>query len=294
MAESIGNTKVIIFSKNRTLQLKSLLRSLRDNTDMEDAEIDVIYTTEPDIPYEPLMSRFACNFVEQGDFLADVEDAVDKSSCRYVLFMVDDLICRDSFSLRRIETLLERRADIDCFSLRLGRNIDHGNAPSFESVDGDVLVWNTSPILGRTWRYLWEVSASLYRRDLVEEYIGKCDPRKVSYPNPFESRYYSCMPSHIGGHPAKRLLTAIRSLGTRRRQTMACFERSKCFTQGVNLVAERDIEYETLFEPRELHSKMEEGFVIDHESLRGIDNARPNVGSKYFRLVKEAREETRA
>ena len=128
----------------------------------------------------------------------------------------------------------------------------------------------------------------------MEEYIGKCDARKVSYPNPLESYYYSCMPSHIGGHAAKRLLTAIKSVGTRRRKTMACFERSKCFTQGVNLVAERDIEYKTVFGPRELHAKMEEGFVIDHESLREIDNTRPNVGSKYFHLIKVAREESRA
>ena len=69
---------------------------------------------------------------------------------------------------------------------------------------------------------------------------------------------------------------------------MACFQRSKCFTQGVNLVAERNIDYQTLFEPRELHDKMEEGFVIDYQSLRQIENTRPNVGSRYFQLVKEA------
>ena len=281
-------TKTVIFSKNRTLQLKSLLRSLRENSDIDDAEIDVIYTTEADIPYEPLMSQFACRFVRQGDFLADVREAVEGSDCSYVLFMVDDLICRDTFSLRRVEGLLDRRSDIDCFSLRLGRNIQDGAAPDFESVDDDILVWDTKPSLGRTWRYFWEVSSSLYRRDLVLEYIGRCDPRRVSFPNPFESRYYSCMPSHIGGHPVKRLVRGIKTIGVRRRGRIACFERSKCFTQGVNLVAERDIDYQTLFEPRELHDKMEEGFVIDYQSLRQIENTRPNVGSRYFQLVKEA------
>ena len=178
-------TKTIIFSKNRTLQLKSLLRSLRENSDMDDAEIDVIYTTEADIPYEPLMSQFACRFVRQGDFLADVREAVAGSDCSYVLFMVDDLICRDTFSLRRVESLLDRRSDIDCFSLRLGRNIQDGAAPDFESVDDDVLVWDTAPSLGRTWRYFWEVSSSLYRRDLVLEYIGRCDPSRGEFPQPF-------------------------------------------------------------------------------------------------------------
>lgn len=281
-------TKTVIFSKNRTLQLKSLLRSLGENSDIDDAEIDVIYTTEADIPYEPLMSQFACRFVRQGDFLADVREAVEGSDCSYVLFMVDDLICRDTFSLRRVESLLDRRSDIDCFSLRLGRNIQDGAAPDFESVDDDILVWDTKPSLGRTWRYFWEVSSSLYRRDLVLDYIGRCDPHRVSFPNPFESHYYSCMPSHIGGHPVKRLIRGIKTIGVRRRGRMACFERSKCFTQGVNLVAERDIDYQTLFEPRELHDKMEEGFVIDYQSLRQIENTRPNVGSRYFQLVKEA------
>jgi hypothetical protein len=283
-------TKTVIFSKNRTLQLKSLLRSLRENSDMDDAEIDVIYTTESGIPYESLMSQFACRFVRQGDFLADVSGAIEGSDCSYVLFMVDDLICRDTFSLRRVESLLDRRSDIDCFSLRLGRNIQDGAAPDFESADADddILVWDTKPSLGRTWRYFWEVSSSLYRRDLVQRYIRRCHPGKINYPNPFESHYYSCMPSHIGGHPVKRLIRGIRSIGVRRPGRMACFERSKCFTQGVNLVAQRNIDYQTLFEPQVLHDKMEEGFVIDYESLREIENTRPNVGSKYFQLVKDA------
>ena len=66
---------------------------------------------------------------------------------------------------------------------------------------------------------------------------------------------------------------------------MACFERSKCFTQGVNLVAERDIDYRSIASPQELHQKMKDGFIVDYRSIHGVENVWPNTGQKYFRLV---------
>ena len=36
-----------------------------------------------------------------------------------------------------------------------------------------------------------------------------------------------------------------------------------------------------------LHKKMEEGFVIDYLSIGQEENVWPNVGAKYFQLIKE-------
>ena len=96
------------------------------------------------------------------------------------------------------------------------------------------------------------------------------------------------MPTHIReGYGNKRLLVKLRFLISNKNNRMACFDRSKCFTQGVNLVATRNIDYQTLFEPEELHRKMEAGYIIDFKSLDAVVNSKPNVGSQYFQLVKE-------
>ena len=212
---------------------------------------------------------------------------VETSTRDYVFFMVDDLIFRDGFSQRMIERFMDANRDVDSFSLRLGRNIRDDVEPKFSPQDSEVLVWETSRRLGRSWKYFWELDSSTYRRDLVWKYLQKFDPRKVSFPNPLEQYYYSCMPTFARGGPRiKQLAVEARFIFANKVNRIACFTRSKCFSQGVNLVAARNIDYDTKFDTLELHRKMEEGYLIDHESLKGFENTKPNVGSAHFRLVR--------
>ena len=61
-------TEIVIFSKNRSLQLKSLLRSIRYYSDIEDVEITILYTTIATIPYKDLIQEFGCGFVREQVF----------------------------------------------------------------------------------------------------------------------------------------------------------------------------------------------------------------------------------
>ena len=282
----MSRAQVVIFSKDRTLQLKSLLRSIRHYSDIDDSEISVLYTTRPDIPYDSLLEEFRCNFVRQTSFLDDVRQIVEGSDVDYVLFMVDDLIFRDMFRLRAIEEFLDANTDVDCFSLRLGRNIQDGPEPDFSVTDAGYLVWDTSARHGRTWKYFWELSSSVYRTELTSRYLRKCDPKKVTFPNPLETHYYGRMPSHLAVRTGLRgLVNRVRFFGANSSNRMACYGTSKCFTQGVNLVANRDLSYETVFEPLELHQKMLDGLIVDYVSLEGVTNTKPNAGSGNFRLT---------
>ena len=284
----MSNTQIIIFSKHRTLQLRSLLKSIRHYSDVDEKEITILYVENADIPYDDLKSEFRCHFVPQKSFLQDIRRIVDGSSADYVCWMVDDLIFKDSFSMRSVESVLDTNSEIDCFSLRLGNNIESGNPPRFLEVRENVLAWETGSGLGKLWNFFWEASSSVYRKTLVSEYLRKCNPHKVSYPNPFESHYYARMPSHHRPkHRMKRLLLNLRFLGARKTNTMACFERSKCFTLGINLVAERELEDVPLASPKELHQKMKQGFLIDYRSIRGVENVWPNTGQKFFRLMRD-------
>ena len=67
---------------------------------------------------------------------------------------------------------------------------------------------------------------------------------------------------------------------------IACFEESKCFTQGVNLVADiAGDDREQRFDTITLHRKMLDGFVIDFKSLKNVFPEEPNAGHTYFKLT---------
>ena len=289
----------IIFSKDRTLQLKSLLMSLRDHADLPEGCISIIYkNTISDISYEPVMAEFpGCRFVSQRDFLADLTSVVANTESEYIQFMVDDLIFRDTFSYAAVEKLLGFRSDIDSFCPRMGMNIQCFPAPLFESVASvdsvqleRFLVWDTASCLGKHWNYCFDVSSSIYRKSLVQAYLGKCRPGKESFPNPFEDHFYTCMPTtHPRPFPVN-LINSIRFLGRKKTMRIACHVQSKCFTQGVNLVADIDDPSRAVdvCDPVSMHNKMLEGYVIDFRSLKNALPDQPNAGHKFFKLAKLA------
>lgn len=279
-------THIIIFSKNRTLQLKSLLLSLRHYSDADENKITVIYKADEDISYEPLINQFKCTFVKQGDFLADVTNIIVNSGAEYIAFMVDDLIFYGSFSWDAIENLMDSGKDIDSFTLRLGKNIKRGQSPDFKDAGNGMIFWDTARGQGKYWNYFWEVSSSLYRKNLVMKYISRCRPEKERFPNPFEAHYYTCMPTtRCDG--IVRLVNSIRFFFNRKSGRVACFEKSKCFTQGVNLVADIGAERQEFHSIGELHKKMLEGYIADYISLKDIETENPQPGPKFFKLVKE-------
>ena len=281
-------TTIIIFSKNRTLQLKSLLLSLRANSDIPENQISIIYKCDiPSISYAPLKHEFKANFIEQKDFLTDVKNIVSYSDSDYFLFMVDDLIANRRFLISDIETFMNAHPEVDSFCLRMGKNIKCGTTPEFIPYGKGIIAWDTSLKWGKHWNYVWEVSSSLYRRSLVEEYLKKCRPEKESFPNPFEDHFYQCMPNTTPNSLAVRTLNSIRLAFRRKIMRIACFEKTKCFTQGVNVVADIQDGRTQQFDPQTLHEKMLEGYFVDYLSLRNVLPEQPNAGDKFFRLTRK-------
>jgi hypothetical protein len=280
-------TSLIIFSKDRTLQLKSLLLSIKANTDISEKNIYVIYKNViKEISFGSLKDSFNCTFVEQGDFLEDLKNIVLSSPSTYFQFMVDDLIVKDKISLEQVETFMDDNPDVDSFCFRMGKNIKCGRQPEFKEHDGGILTWETAKGLGKHWNYAWDVSSSLYRKEIVIEYLKKCRHHRETFPNPFEDHFYTCMPSTKPMPWLVALINAVRFCCKKKPMRIACFEESKCFTQGVNLVADIKDDREQQFDPITLHNKMLEGYVIDFESLKDVSPEQPNAGHQFFKLRK--------
>jgi len=281
-------TNILIFSKNRTLQLKSLLLSMRYFTDIDETRITILYVQDdPEVDFQPLKDEFKCRFYEQVSFLQDIKNIVADFDGDYIQFMVDDLIFRDSINYTEIEKLLDSNPDIDAFQCRLGYNIKCGKEPEFTQID-KFICWNTSSDIGKYWNYFWELTSGIYRRNLVQAYIDKCRPHREFFPNPFEDHFYTCMPN-TNPRPSfiVNLVNAVRFCFKRKSHKIASYEQSKCYTMGVNLVADIDDDREQKFDTASLHKKMLDGYLIDFKSLKDALPEKPNAASPFFKLIKE-------
>jgi hypothetical protein len=286
----MSDTQIIIFSKNRTLQLKSLLLSLFHQSDIQENEISILYVSDIDeISYQPLIDAYACDFIEQSDFIGDIQNILIKSGKRYVVFLCDDIMFRHGFELRQIEHFMHSHTDIDCFSFRLGEHIGYEPQPQFKRDDNGILTWRTGRDMGLIWKYFWELGSELYRVDRALDYVKKCKNKDITYPNPFESQFYELCPSYLGAGQRKLsnlLYHPLITLNPNKSHGMACFETSLCHAHGINQVALHhgaDVDSALI----ELHERMLEGFVGDYRVMRGVENAKSNIGAKHFKLILE-------
>jgi GT2 family glycosyltransferase/tetratricopeptide (TPR) repeat protein/glycosyltransferase involved in cell wall biosynthesis len=170
-------TVILIFSFNRALQLDATLRSLLLHcSDVEEADIQVLYRTESALhtgQYRRLRDEFSrygfIRFVPEKDFRSDVLALLALSE--NVLFLVDDNIFIENFSLQDTVETLDREQSALGFSLRLGRNTTYcysldapQRLPDFTSAGNRALRfdWRTADY---DFGYSLEVSSSLYRTD---------------------------------------------------------------------------------------------------------------------------------
>jgi hypothetical protein len=117
---------VIVFSKDRPLQLEALLRGLHDLTTAADAgPIHVLHLASAPLferGYELLQASFPdVRFVREQRFDEDLRRILDGLDC--VTFLVDDAVFYRPFDWRAAYETVEGRGDILGFSLRLGLNL---------------------------------------------------------------------------------------------------------------------------------------------------------------------------
>jgi hypothetical protein len=85
-----------------------------------------------------------------------------------------------------------------------------------------------------------------------------------------------------------KAVNSLRFAFRRKSRALACFRKSKSFTQGVNLVASTGSERTEYFSTNDLHDKMLEGYIADYKSIKDIHPEVPQPGPEYFKLVKES------
>jgi hypothetical protein len=175
---------LIVFSKDRPMQLQALLDSIRLHARFVFSPVTVVYrasTQEYRSGYDKLRDRmpWAAIFQEQSDFRDDILAAF---TGEYTCFAADDDIVFRGFDDKFLEVLTDKNTA--CFSLRLGLNVnycysnDKPNKLQSFTRNGDYLIWdwrNESLDFG----YPLSVVSHVFRTDFIKELT-----QRVNFVNP--------------------------------------------------------------------------------------------------------------
>lgn len=260
---------VVCFSKDRPLQLEAYLQSLIWYSGIKASLITVLYAESPEISYDKLRERYPeVNWRREVSFYTDLLDIVHTAH-DHILLGCDDVFFTGHFDINLALERLTSDPKIFGFSLRLGLNLH--SLPNVTQ-RGGILDWDWTEAPSGHWNYPWDVSASIYRRTDVENYLATT-PDAIN-PNRFESiRAKTLETSHEGVAPR-----------------LAAFTRGKCLTLTVNRVQDEfpnefDGSRET--DIQSLYRAHLAGQQLDWPSFDGAHNKVIHVDSSYFRLCNE-------
>ena len=173
---------IIVFSKDRPMQLHAYLESLIRASGCRQQQIYVLYKEVAPICYDKVISFFPdVNWAAEDCFIDQLRDIVSRSD-EYIMFGCDDVVFTDYISLQKTEQLLKENEDIFGFSFRLGKNIRP--IPTNITKKGDIFIWDWTE---NTWHYgyPWELDCTLYRKTDVIKIINQAGD--VKSPNYLEA-----------------------------------------------------------------------------------------------------------
>jgi len=156
--------RVIVFSKDRPLQLHAYLESMLHYAEELPIGITVV-TTEI---YSLVSDFFSVDWVLDGDFDGTIRELLSDVTESHILFGCDDVIFFRSWSFEWAKRQLGA-SDVLGATLRLGLNVEgsssiwrHGNA----RVNTDSVTWQWKEKgLTEHWCYPFEIMGTIYRKE---------------------------------------------------------------------------------------------------------------------------------
>jgi len=252
--------RILIFSKDRAMQLLALLESLKlQCLDFEESVVTILYkTTAPQHQnqYVEIQKMFpSINFRRDKELSTDFLNVVINS--QYIMFLVDDSIFVREFRFSDVITALDKNLDCVGFSLRLGKNISYSyphnqnqDKISFSELDNEMLKFDWTQYT-YDFGYPMEISSSIYcSYDILELAMGV----KFSSVNNIES-----------------VLDAKKTLLKKDKPMLMCFSVSHAFANPINitsgLVGNRvgsNVEYSL----NSLADEFDAGYKVDVSSFK--------------------------
>ncbi len=271
-----NQTDLIIFSYNRPLQLYALLESIEkyvtgiDNTYILLRADDKRFLTA----YEEVFSRFSfvTPFLQtfsmtHNDFYEIMITLLEKSSSKYCLFAVDDIIVKDYFDTKEAIQILEK-TEAYAFFYRLGLHLSicyphvrendpesgKQKVPPVKQISDHIYLWEFNKGEG-DWNYPNNVDMTLYRtKDILETFATL---PKMDNPNKIEEFWSRKRPKNNKG---------------------VCYQHSKVVNIPINIVQDiHNNRHMNLYTTEELLTFFKEGLKIDISTLYNIKNESAHI-----------------
>ena len=178
------NLQVIVFSKDRPLQLHGYLTSFFKHCDQE-AAVKVLLRNDPSWfadAYAQVEAEFSqVEWRHEQDFQVDLESLIGDT--KYTMFGCDDVVFTAPVYAASMPT------DLIGTSLRLGAHITRdmfGQPMPQPTFDG--MAWSVDGAAS-DWGYPWEVLGTIYRTDFVKRMVARV---QANSPSQLEERGSHC------------------------------------------------------------------------------------------------------
>ncbi len=247
--------QIIIFSKDRALQLELLLRSMKEYfLGLENYRVNVLYTYSNEnyrLGYEKLKKIHNDIFYKkEKSFKTDLIEMVDQNK-KYLMFLVDDIIFKEKFDSSLLKNMTGRTL---CFSLRLHPNLERCYAldceiskkPKFIR-NSEFLFFSYSGAQG-DYGYPMSVDGNIYHTSDIEDKL-----KRLHYTGPNE------------------LEGALSNNGISKNEMM-CLYKSALFNNPCNKVQTCINNSSGYISPLYLNGMFLDGYKIDLEPYRGFEN----------------------
>lgn len=264
-------TQILVFSKDRPMQLHAYLESLLffSNTDIK--KISVLYCHGDNISYEKVIKQFQeVNWILETNFYNQILEWLEKCTDEYIMFGCDDVVFKDFFEFNRAEELLKENEEVFGFSLRLGKNLSE--FPCNIKKSKNCAIWRWNEKRRGNFYYPWELDCTIYRKkDVIRILSGQSGIKNPNY-----------LEDYVALQPQKYI----------KRQYLACFcENSKAIVITVNRVQNTHCNAvdDTLSTDPETLSYLynSQDYRLDINKIAKKKNIAVHVGSKYFILNKK-------
>jgi hypothetical protein len=248
---------IIVFSKDRALQLELFLRSF--NRCVKDADlytVDILYTYSTKRfkeGYDKLFTMATPNmwFTKEENFKGDLVNLISPDF-PYTVFFVDDIVFKEPFDfLDDRVTILRSSPDIACCSLRLHPYLTYCYAlnkpmrqPTF--LGNNVFNWTHEE---GDYGYPMSQDGHIFRTAEILPFHKELDYK---------------MPNELEG----KLVNKRRYIG----HNMICFDKAKIINNPINRVQDVAVNRCGNVSAEYLNDKFLEGYQIDLEPFLGLDN----------------------
>lgn len=258
-------TSIIVFSKDRPMQLHAYLESLLLYSNTTPQSICVIYKESKVISYDLVKRSFSdVKWVEQKDFRADLEHCINEAA-DFVMFGCDDVVFTKCFSFGEIEDCLRKCRDVYGVSLRLGRNIKP--VPHVRKKN-KFLVWDWKSCKCTHYDYPFELDCTVYRKKDIQGLLSKL--QDIVNPNQLEAEVAGNFSLYVN------------------RPMLSCYDGlSKAIVITVNRVQNtcpNPVDGSSMTDTLTLFRLYCKGNHIDVAKVSKIPNRVIHVNSKYFIL----------